>query len=160
MNRRTLLSSTAILSAVGFAGCLDQLAATDSAGESLPDVVSELEFEITDTDFDPRDDPVISVTEETGEATVEGAIWVGSKKCKEATVTGVSYDESNNSVELRISHGKSKDHPDNRLLGGSCDEAMSADGYEAAISITDIVQTITVIERDAESNSRSASAGN
>ncbi|QRV16958.1 hypothetical protein JMJ58_08870 [Haloterrigena salifodinae] len=160
MNRRTLLASTATLSSIGFAGCLDQLAATDSDSPSLPAAVSELEFEITDTDLDPRDDPVISVLEETGEATVEGAIWVGSKKCKEATLADVSADESDGSVELRISHGKSDDHPDNRLLGGSFDEAMSADGYEATIAIDDVVQTVTVLERDAEGNSRRASPGN
>lgn len=157
MNRRTLLSRTVILSSVGFAGCLDRLAATDSEAGSLPDPVSELEFEITDTDLDPWDDPVISVTEEPGEATVEGAIRVGSKKCKEATLTGGSSDESDDSVELRIGHGKSDDHPDNRLLGGSCDEAMSADGYEVTISIKERVRTITVIERDADGNTRNAS---
>ncbi|ELZ22560.1 hypothetical protein C477_04159 [Haloterrigena salina JCM 13891] len=156
MDRRTLLSRAATLSSIGFTGCLDRPAATDSDSRSLPAAVSDLEFEITDTDLDPRDEPAISVTEETGEATVEGAIWVGSKKCKEATLADISADESDGSVELRLSHGKSGDHPDNRLLGGSCDEAMSADGYEVTMSIDEEVRTIAVVERDADGNERKA----
>ncbi len=118
--------SLAIFPSVGLAGCLDQLAATSSDSTSLPDPVSELEFEITDTDFDPRADPVISFPEEADEATVEGTIWVGSKKCNEATLTDVSFDRADGSVELRISPGKSDEHPNNRLLGGSCDDVSSS----------------------------------
>lgn len=156
MNRRALLSTLAILPSVGVAGCLGRRAATDSDSVSLPDPVSELEFEITDTGFDPRDDPVISVTEGPSEATVEGAIWVGSENCTEATLTDVSFDGTDDSIALRVGPGKSDEHPDTRLLGGSCDEAMSADGYQIEISVEDNVRAITVTERDAEGNSRTA----
>lgn len=158
MNRRTLLSSLAIAPSAGLAGCLGRLAATGSDSVSLPNPVSELEFEITDTGFDPRDDPGISFTEETSEATVKGTIWVGSKKCNEATLTDVSFDGTNDSIKLHIGSGKSDKHPDNRLLGGACDEAMSADGYQIDISVEDRVQAITVTERDAEGNSRSSTS--
>lgn len=158
MNRRTLLTSIATLPAIGLAGCIDQLASNNSDSISLPDPVSELEFQITDTNFNPEDDPSISFNKNTGEVTIKGTIWVGSNKCKEAILNDVSYNESDMSIEINISHGKSDKHPDNKLLGGSCDEAMSADGYKAKLSVENEVQTITVIESDAEGNKQRASA--
>lgn len=157
MNRRFVLATLTMPFASGVAGCFEQVASTGSDPLSVPDPVLELEFEIVDAGRAPEADPSISFDEETGEATIDGTLWVGSRKCKEATITDVSLDESEGMIRFVVTDGKSDDHPDNRPLGGSCDDAMSADGYRIATEVTDDVPAISVVERDAEETERSAS---
>jgi hypothetical protein len=94
-------------------------------------------------------DPAIRFDSDTPQVIITGAVAVGSEKCKTADLDSVNYDSDTNTLQVTVTHAKSNDHPDNKLLGGSCDDAMSMESYRTVVVFDNgLPKTITAIENN------------
>ena len=160
--RRLLLVAGGALAGTG---CLSRGSTPDLVGTDGMDVSFEVvpprSVPPTDAarDDDGPNDPVVSF--ESDRIVVTGVVGVGSSKCKEAVLESVTYDEEEGTLRTVVAAGKSDEHPDRKLLGGSCPDDYSYDWYRLVLSRSDeAVREVTADERDTGGTETSLTVSN
>jgi len=161
MNRRTVLSALGAGVPL-ITGCVSQGGGTTPSSSSADSITNE-SFRILGPDSGPEDPskpPRVTFDSGANQVRVTGRLWVGSEKCKEAKLESIVYNAAKDHLSVVVTDGKSDSHPDNQPLGiGSCDDAMSSDGYEGRITFKEgLPEGVTATERDADGNTQSTSA--
>ena len=148
MERRNVIAAVGI--AISVPGCLGSRH-HDGIDTSVPPELEGLSFERleqSDAAVDPEAKPVVRVDSDGQHVAVEGNVLAGSSECNQAKLDSISFDRIDSVIRFVVTPGKSPNHPDYSLLGGSCTEDLSPDAYRLESPIPVDIDRIEVIERD------------
>ncbi|WP_458187596.1 hypothetical protein [Haladaptatus sp. NG-WS-4] len=93
--------------------------------------------------------PNVRFRPDSKQIVVSGALWVGSGSCNKAKLATVSYDRSNETLDVVVKTGEKdgllRDIP---LLPVGCTADMSADAYELVVTFREsVARTVIATER-------------
>lgn len=147
MDRRTLLRRTALLGAIGLAGCTDGGSSPGGGGDDTPadgdDPTTEpptteppatgdvdgVDFQVVDVDNTGEPGADVTFDADTNEVRITGTI-TGSDGCKTAALEAVEHDSGADEVTLAVI---TKDRPD---AGDACTQALVYIDYEVTVTFT------------------------